>query len=190
MLVCLLNPFPALTTDYNIGSYTNFYTGKSCSVDVRLKKDVIKIVYIYMATKSGATGYFAFNGKDLEKFYEALNSMRNKFIEWSGTAIENNISSFSKEFEVKLPKGNFFWIGTKTWFSSKQPITPIFTVADGKPMIMLIGSASALQNKYISETFYLVINNLENYDAFIEIFNPENALKKALHTQNLTDKFK
>lgn len=176
--------------EYNIGSYKNSYDGKSYSVDVRLKNDKIEIVYIFMATKSGLTGYFNFKGGELDKFYNALRSMQSKFVEWSDTAKKNNIASFSKEFEVKLPKGNLFWLGNETWMAAHQRLDPMFVVSNSQPMFMLIGSASALQNKYITETFNLVFVKLEDYENFTEIFNPENALKKALENQNLSNQFK
>lgn len=188
-LISILYPIMGLAVEYNIGSYRNSYDGKSYSVDVRLKNNEIDQVYIYMATKSGVTGYFNFRGKNLDKFYKALCSMSPKFAEWSATAIENNVSSFSKEFDVKLPKGNLFWIGNQTYIAVRQKLDPFFMVSDGKPMFMLLGYAKALQNKYISETFNLVFVELEDYENFVEIFNPDNALKKALENQTLTDKF-
>ena len=187
LCVCALQ---LLAVEYNIGSYKNSYDGKSYSVDVRLKNDKIELVYIFMATKSGLTGYFNFKGGELDDFYKALCSIQNKFVEWSNTAIENNIVSFSKEFETKLPKGNFFWLGNETWMATRRRLDPMFVVSNSQPMFMLLGSANALQNKYISETFNLAFIKLEDYKNFTEIFNPENALKKALENQNLTNQFK
>lgn len=186
--LCLFS-FTLLAVEYNIGHYKNYYNGKSYSVDVRLKNGKIDIVYIFMATKTGVTGYFSFKGKDLAKFHSTLCAIQDKFSEWSNTAIENNISSFSKEFNTKLPNGTFFWLGKTTWISNRKCLDPLFIVADSKPMFMLIGSATALQNKYVSETFNLVLLNLSDLEKFTEIFNPDEALKKALESQNLTNKF-
>lgn len=189
-MIGLIIPILATAEEYNIGSYTNASNGKSYAVDVRLKNGKIDLVYIFLATKSGVAGYFNFKGKDLPAFYSSLLEMRNKYCEWLYTAIENGVTSFAKEFGLELPKGNLFWIGNETWMAAHKRLTPVFAVANSKPMFMLIGSADAMQNKYISETFSLVLMDLISYDNFIQIFNPETALKKALENQSLTDKFK
>lgn len=186
----LIIPILAVAEEYNIGSYINASNGKSYAVDVRLKNDKIDLVYIFLATQTGVTGYFNFKGKDLQTFYNSLCEMRNKYCEWSDTAVENSVTSFTKELGFELPKGNLFWIGNETWMATHKRLTPVFAVANSKPMFMLIGSADALQNKYITETFNLVFTNLIDYDNFTQIFNPEKALTNALKSKDVTEKFK
>lgn len=186
LCLCVLQ---AIAADYTVGSYVNSYNGKSYSINVRLNNGEIEYVYINMATQTGVTGYFTFKGKDLEKFYSSLRIMSPKFAEWSNTAVENQITTFQKEFEAELPKGSFFWVGTETWMSDRKRLTPMFVVSNGRPMFMFIGAAKALQNQYISETFFAVFININDYDNFTEIFNPDEALKKALKVESLTDKF-
>lgn len=186
----LIIPILAVAEEYSIGSYINASNGKSYAVDVRLKNDKIDLVYIFLATQTGVTGYFNFKGKDLQTFYNSLCEMRNKYCEWSDTAVENSVTSFTKELGFELPKGNLFWIGNETWMATHKRLTPVFAVANSKPMFMLIGSADALQNKYITETFNLVFTNLIDYDNFTQIFNPEKALTNALKSKGVTEKFK
>lgn len=192
-LVILISLFfvNCLAEDFSIGSYKNGpgIDGKTYSASVRLKDDKIKYVYVFMATGSGQTGYFCFGGKDLNKFYDALCAMKEKFVEWSNTAVENNITSFSKEFDVKMPKGTLFWGNNKTWLDVRKTLKPTFMVVSGKPVLTLIGGATATTNKYISETFNLVFMDINSYNDFVEIFNPEAALKKALELQGVTKKF-
>ena len=186
----LIFPVVAFAIEYNIGSYINATNGKSYAVDVRLKKDKIDYVYIYMTTQTGVTGYFNFKGKDLQDFYNVLCEMRNKYCEWSDTAANNGVVTFSKDFGYLLPKGNLFWLGTETWMASNKRLTPMFMVVNAKPMFMLIEKTEAMQNKYVTETFSLVFTDLTAYDNFTQIFNPESALKKAIENQNLIEKFK
>lgn len=185
-----LLPLIVVAEEYNIGSYTDLTNGKSYAVDVRLKDNKIDLVYIFLSTKSGVSGYFCFKGKDLNNFYNTLHEIGVKYTEWSNTAKDNHIVAFSKDFGYELPKGTLFWIGNKTWMAVRQRITPVFVVSESLPMIVFVGSAKALQNKYVTETFSAVFTNLKDFENFTRIFNPETALKKALETQNLTDKFK
>lgn len=175
--------------DVTIGAYQNALNGKSYNVNVRLKKGKIDIVYINMSTRGGEVGYFNFSGKKLPEFYESLKQISAKYDEWSETAKANNLLTFNKEFDVDMPKGNLFWHGVQVWISTGKRLTPVFLVTQTKPMVMFVSSGVANLNRYISETFDIVLSTPAAINDFAEIFNPDKALQRALDVESIDGKF-
>ena len=182
--------FVSSAIEFNIGEFVNASDQKTYDVDVRLNDNKIEEVYIYMATASGNKGYFNFRGKKLAEFYKKLGAIQEKYEQWSSTAKETQLVSFTKSFDIKLPRGNLFWHGTQVWLASFKHIEAVFSVAQQIPMIVITGSATDMRNRFITESFHIVFTQLKDFENFREIFNPEKALKKALDCQALTDKFK
>lgn len=181
--------FAFANADENVGTYVNAFDGKTYNIDVRLKNNDIQYLYVYTPTSTGQTGYFCVKGKDLEKLYAALQFISNKFEEWKKTAEEQGITKMNKSFGTQMPSANFFWIGNQQWVA-KSKLVDVFMVSDAKCLIVLGAKVSALQNKFIENTFNLIFSSKEQIDAFLSVIEREKMIKKATETQRKVDLFK
>lgn len=66
----------------------------------------------------------------LDAFKQSLSDIRDKYIEWTNLAKENNITNLAKNIYIKLPHIRVTWYNTKWHFSYEQNLTPIFAVGD------------------------------------------------------------
>lgn len=135
-------------------------------------------IYIQVSAKEEYTkAYLSFKKKDIPELIVFLQNIKNKYIEWSNTAKENNILNINKEMNYKTPSCTVCWYGSKWWFSFSHKLIPTFMILkDGTSIISMAKKVTASSNKYIDEHIYFVFSNTEEIDDLIEKLNIDNIL--------------
>lgn len=167
-----------------IGAYRLSYLGETFSVEaVRLKNNKFS-VYIGVKAQSSKTAYINVDGKKLEKFKKALIDTKEKYIEWSKAAKDNNVVKMNKFIGVKFPKVSTMWHHpTEVYFSINNDFDPIFTVLEsGEHLIVIAMPVRSAMNRYITESLYLPFSSPDEIDALLLILD-ENNIKTAINNQ-------
>ena len=142
-----------------------------------------EIKYMFLSKETSATiliesvgvdnSYIAFKDSKLDSFVSGLKKMRDKYIEWSKTAKENNITSMTKEMDYPFEPTGFgavFLYGS--WHSADgfcYNMKPHFMVKDGGKTIAVVfyQSVKASTNEYIEGEVSLVFQNTQDFNSLI-----------------------
>ena len=154
-----------------------YYNGKPKA------KSKCEIKYMFLSKETSATiliesvgvdnSYIAFKDSKLDSFVSGLKKMRDKYIEWSKTAKENNIKSMTKEMDYPFEPTGFgavFLYGS--WHSADgfcYNMKPHFMVKDGGKTIAVVfyQSVKASTNEYIEGKVSLVFQNTQDFNSLI-----------------------
>ena len=112
---------------------------------------------------------------DLNQFISKLKSCKAKFIEWKKVAQTNNVTDYSKPFDITFPNVEIYWRGSE-WFSTykRDHLKPLFLVgSDGKASFGAGGKAKDWDNEYIDQQWYLILISESEFDGLIDALNPE-----------------
>jgi hypothetical protein len=110
-----------------------------------------------------------------DSFFDALKEAREKYIEWTQTAKDNNVKKLNKEMPYKCRVSSYFGTGrvSSTHFQFLVNLAFDYMVleAGGEIKYMLIlrtGRLTASDNKYIdSEGFVIPFESIQEIDEFI-----------------------
>lgn len=152
------------------------------------KKNVLQVWFQVLGEYDNEKVMVCIEGeKNINLFIEKLEYCKTKFIEWENVAKTNNITKFSKDFDVTFPNVEIWWLGTK-WYSSNKHnyIKPKFLISDGDPSIGMLNEASHWDNRYITQKFYFILDSIEEIDGLIKVLNPD-YLKKELSKEANAD---
>lgn len=119
--------------------------------------------------------------KTLEDFTKGLRAIENKFLEWTETAKENNVTDYDKEFDVKLPSVDcYFKYGDFHFAFNKRPNAYFKITSDGKCLVLLsIRNLKATDNRFIDHKgLFIVFSSADEIENFIKAIDPQNALDK------------
>ena len=112
--------------------------------------------------------------KDLDLFISKLQYCKEKYVEWSKVAKDNNVKDYSKEFDVTFPNVEIYWLGAK-WYSTykRNHLKPLFLVgSEGDATLGAGGKAKHWDNEYIDQQWYLILISASEFDGLISALNP------------------
>ena len=152
------------TTFYD--KYLSCYRDTTCSIFFTLKSGSVSDVSMFVATYDRThvqTAKISFNGNNLENlasFLKTLEKSKEKYLEWSKTARENNVAEFIKDMDNKssIKKHRMeisfcydsLWYKTLTSNDRGLPmplISPVFKVDKGE-LLLEIGQSSVLGERF------------------------------------------
>lgn len=172
-----------------VGTYTLSFFNKSFNVEAGVINKGKFPIYIDVVGETSEKAYISVDSKDLEKFKQSLLSMKDKYIEWSKIATDNNVSEMSKFMDIKFPPVAIFWETSKIHFSVNNKLNPVFSVSEsGHSAIIAVPTKSAT-NRYITENIYWAFSTPEEIDELISLLDIEKITSIISETKNLTDLF-
>lgn len=134
---------------------------------------------------------FDIDGKDeIQKFISALETVKQKFVEWSSVAKQNGVKSFDKDFDVKFPNITIAWRGAEWRFDFYNNLKPRFMVTDtGQCVAVITGKATASDNQYIDQKYYFALSSVSDFDELIEEIQIDKLLSHFNQKSNLETLF-
>ena len=174
-----------------VATYTNSFWNKSYDVLATTKNaNEIKDVYVCVNAKSSNVANFSISGKNLDSFVAALKEMKNKYIEWSKVAKDNNVTEMDKPYDIKFPKVDIQWYGSKWWFAFGVNLKFTFRVTkDGDCLTICSPKVTSSSNRYIDETIYITFANEDDFDQLIDVLNAEQIISSLKAKDNQQDLF-
>ena len=104
----------------------------------------------------------------INSFISALESTKEKFVEWSSVAKQNNVKSFDKDFDVTFPSITIAWKGSEWRFDFYNKLKPRFVVtSSGECVAVMTGKATASNNEYIDQEYYFALSSVSDFDGLI-----------------------
>lgn len=112
---------------------------------------------------------FGVEGNDeIQKFSSALETVKQKYVEWSSVAKQNGVKSFDKNFDVEFPNIIIAWRGVDWRFDFYNNLRPRFVVTDsGQCVAVMTGKATASDNQYIDQKYYFALSSVSDFDELI-----------------------
>jgi len=175
-----------------IDSYTMGYFNKNYEIEASKGKSDDFTVYIQVNAERSTTkaNYLIKSGK-LNDFKEALIATKDKYVEWSKVAKENNVTDMSKEIDVKFPNVDIAWLGSKWFFSFEKKLAPKFLILkDGQHVVTFVNKSTASSNQYIDETTYWVFADVKEFDEFIQKLDLDKINGKLEKSESKAELFK
>ena len=133
----------------------------------------------YPADKAVSTGGLMIKSKKIEDFKNAWEEAKLKYIEWTTTAKENNITDLKKEVKVNIPKvEGYFHYGSWHFDFNVSPYFK-YLITEGESeisygLILYTGTLNASDNQYIdADSFIYAFYSLEDIDNFISLLDPK-----------------
>lgn len=151
------------------------YFDKTFDVKVgnEIKNGVFDI-YIYAIDENDNTDIcLNFDSNTIVDFKAFLENVKSKYIEWKNIAIANNVSDMTKEMDFKTPSCTACWYWVDEWyFSFGVKLRPTFMILDdGRMVVMIVKKFTASDNRYITNTMYMVWECEQDIDSMIEALN-------------------
>lgn len=189
MCFCCISVFSQKKIDSWSCSYFNKEYDIECSTE--LDKNGAFDLFIEVAGESeNRKVCLDISSKNIPLLIDFLNNIKNKFIEWSNIAKENNVTDTSKEMDFTSPKMTVCWQSSKWWFSFNQRLTPKFIVLkDGTCAISMYKKVSSSSNQYIEQKIYWVLSSPEEIEELIAKIQPEKIIEKLKEEKKASDLF-
>lgn len=111
------------------------YFGKAYDVGATEVKNGEFSYYIDCASWEDDTDVVGINFKStkIQEFQNKMNEIKNKYVEWTNTAKQNGVTNFDKNFDIKLPNVNCFFMYGDYHFSFNRTPNAYFKVTtDGE----------------------------------------------------------
>lgn len=156
--------------------YDMSYFNKKYDIEVGTIKNGNCSFYIYCEPKDNTKKVgFILESKNVESFCNQLNSIKQKYSEWTKTAKDNNVTSYDKKFDVNFKSVSaFFLYGSKWCLSYAISFKPYFKVtSDGECLVVFnVGELTASSNRFMTvKGFMMAFNSLDEIDEFIKAFD-------------------
>ena len=146
--------------------------GESFKVTLLTKKEKPYRVSIECETKGKSKGEIWIKPSDVQKFRDALVSIKSKFEEWDATAKANNVTEASKDIPIKFPKVEFVW-GYSTTFFANESFKAKWVLHAPVEVVLCIASVKASNNQFAKETFSIRFYNFEDVQNLIDALSQE-----------------
>ena len=135
----------------------------------------------YALDKTVSKGGLMIKSKKIEDFKNAWEEAKLKYIEWTATAKENNVTDMRKDIKVKVPKvQGYFSYGD--WHFDFN-VSPYFAYIISKSeksgkvshgLALYTGGMVASDNEYIdADSFFYGFYSLEDIENFISLLDPK-----------------
>ena len=179
-----------LKAQSDVGKYSmEYFDGKEYPIGASEIKNNTFDFFISCQSLEGFDDIgFILNSSKVESFKETLQEIKNKYVEWSNTAKENNISDYDKDFDVKMPRLDvFFKYGSKYHIDGmKKPDVYFKVTTDGRCLVIFkITNIKANDNRYMTHDGLLIaFTSAQEIDAFIEALDPNEVIEAAEKKSN------
>ena len=182
----------ALNAEKVVATYTLSYFNKTYDIEASEIKNDKFSVYIGVNAESNSTkAMIEVESDKLEEFKQALLQMKEKFIDWSKVAKENNVKEMTKEMDISFPSTTICWLGSKWFFSFGQKLKPKFLILDdGRFVVTFVKKVTASSNEYIDEKIYWVFSDSKEIDELISKLDVEKLKSKLQENVKAADLFK
>lgn len=180
--------------DEKVGSYYMSQFDKSYDILIS-SVDNGKFSFFVFAhpAEMGQKIAFCLESADVEHFKSEFQTVKEKYLEWTKTAKDNNITDFDKDFDTNFKPVNVFFYGSKWYISDKKYIRPYFKVTkDGEYLVVIhMGKVTAYDNEYIdSEGFYIAFKSINEINNFLKELDVDKVLNKEKEKESRNDLFK
>lgn len=160
--------FTSLIHAQSVGSYTSSSFNKEFDIDLTLIKKNRFAVDIHIASDrvDGVT-FIRIEDKNIKEFVTKLEETKKIYSEWRAIAEDNEVEELSKAMDIKFPKTDIFWLGTKWFYAEGQRLRPYFLISKEKYSVFFCEKIAAKTNEFIKETIYWVFNDVDEIDEII-----------------------
>ena len=165
---------PMLAAAQLIGTFSNQSARRdNMTVNLLTKNNKPMYVWFEAETKRGY-GEVWIKLKDLPKFRQSLIDARDKYVEWTKVADENNVKNLRKEIPVKFPKPIYWWeIGGERFYDDYSGWKMIFSATDNYRFAFMIVEAKDMQNRFITENYRITFSCVKDFDSLITMLDPD-----------------
>ena len=111
LAVVLLFAFQ-LKAQEKVSEYSmSYFNDKNYNIKATEVKNGAFEYYIYCASWEDDTDNvgISFESTKIQEFQNGMNEIKNKYVEWTSTAKQNDVTNFDKTFDIKLPKVDCFF---------------------------------------------------------------------------------
>lgn len=175
-----------------IDNYTMSYFNKNYEIEASTGKNNNFTIYIQVnAERSKTKANYMIKSDKLNEFKEALILTKDKYVEWTKVAKENNVTDMSKDIDIKFPNIDIAWLGTKWFFSFGKKLSPKFMILkNGQNIVSFVNKNTASSNQYIDETTYWVFADVKEFEEFILKLDFDKIKVKLEKSENKAELFK
>lgn len=169
-----------------LGTYNCSYLDKKCGVAYSERAESY---FIYISSgKNHDDMSVIVNNKDIQEFRDALTAARDKYVEWTKVAKENNVKSFNKYMDIEFPEVKIMWGNKSPQISLGAKPEPRFMVNDGEYRLLLFSGkkVAAFDNEYITEQAYWIFLSVDEINQLLKLISPE-TLNKKIESKAKTD---
>lgn len=133
----------------------------------------------YALDKTVSKGGLMIKSKKIEDFKNTWEEAKLKYIEWTATAKENNVTDMRKDIKVKVPKvQGYFSYGSWHFDFNVSPYFQ-YIISEGKSgasygLALYTGKLQASDNQYIdASSFFYGFYSIEDIENFIALLDPK-----------------
>lgn len=127
----------------------------------------------------------------IREFSKTLETAKEKFMDWSRVAEENNVKNFDKRIDVVFPNITVCWYGLEWWFDFFERPNPRFIVSDsGECVFVMTGTATASSNEYIDQAYSFVLSSEIEFEELLRNIQIENLMDYLNKQKNIDTLFK
>lgn len=191
-LILIVLLFAAFTcrAQQKVGEFYNSCFKKNYDIEAVEKNGKLQKVYIEVEAESAKRACIVVSAEDIELFKHSLGSVRDKYVEWSKVAADNNVTKMIKEFKIVFPRVSVAWLGSKWWFAFDRTVNMKFAIFDdGKTVATWMPTVTASSNEYIDETIYFGFTDAADFNNLIELLDQDKILSKLMKTRTNEDLF-
>lgn len=193
LVVILLFAFQLKAQEKANEYFMSYFDGKNYNIGATEVKDGEFTYYIDCASWEDDTDVvgISFKSTKIQEFQNGVNEIKNKYVEWTSTAKQNNVTNFDKNFDIKLPRVDcFFRYGDYHFSFNRTPNAYFKVTTDGECYaIISIKNLQASDNQYIKhDGLFMIFSSDEEIDNFINAIDKKHVIEneeKKTNTDNL-----
>lgn len=144
-------------------------------------------IEIPCGSKGNSNGCIWIKPKEISKFRDYLNTLRNKYQEWNDIADRENVTDLTKDLPGKSPKIEFVW-GLSTTFFADDSFKAKYICQGSVKMIMCYAKVKASNNQFASEFFTMDFYDVKDIDNLLDAIS-EDKINEALNKASQTNLF-
>lgn len=177
-----------------IGTFYSSYFHQSYPVSIGInesgKLDCVRIDLASEYESESANLYLY--PSQVSPFVDFLTQMKNKFSEWINVAKANNVTDMTKAMDFESSDVTVSWYAADHWrFAFKHHMQPHFKITkSGEFVVYCTDKVFAVNNKYLTLTYYFAFGKPEDIQALIDMLQPTNLEKFVKEEDNKSDLFK
>lgn len=173
ILAFIMVLLPILACAQTVGTFSNQHAKRDNLRVELLKKDNKPYYVCFDAQTKRGYGDVWIKYKDLAKFRQALIDARDKYVEWSNIAKENNVKNFRKDIPVKFPKPIYWWkIAGERFYDDYTGWKMIFSASENFRFAFMLAETKHMKNRYITENYEIVFSCVDDFNSLIDLLDP------------------
>ena len=174
-----------------IDEYYNDYFEKTYLIAASDEDELLVLLQVSGEYRSDDVYFYLEGSSTIESFVSSLKQVKQKYAEWRKVAIDNNVRSFSKDFDIYFPIITIAWYGADWRFDFSERLKPYFKVTDsGQYIAVFHAEAVSSNNEYITQKYYLVFSSVQDFDEVISKVEPAVIREKLKNKHAPDDLFK